>query len=136
MPKNYWPGVFLVIMGLAAGGVYAYEHGAFDEPVIETAGEERFPPAVFDAAEETVLPVNINTADKKQLMTLPGIGEARAKAIIVYRKEHGLFEKPEDIMRVSGIKEGIFGGLKDRITVGKRPDTADPAEEEVPPGGA
>lgn len=61
--------------------------------------------------------VNINTADKAQLMTLPGIGESRAEAIIQYREEYGDFQKPEDIMKVSGIKEAAFQKIKDSITV-------------------
>ena len=61
--------------------------------------------------------VNINTADKAQLMTLPGIGESRAEAIIQYREEYGGFQKPEDIMKVSGIKEAAFQRIKDSITV-------------------
>ena len=61
--------------------------------------------------------VNINTATAAKLMTLPGIGETRAKAIISYRQAHGGFTKPEDIMKVSGIKEGTFEKIKDLITV-------------------
>lgn len=61
--------------------------------------------------------VNINTADKAQLMTLSGIGESRAEAIIQYREEYGGFQKPEDIMKVSGIKEAAFQRIKDSITV-------------------
>ena len=61
--------------------------------------------------------VNINQATSAQLITLPGIGETRAKAIIAYREKHGSFAKPEDIMKVSGIKEGTFEKIKDYITV-------------------
>ena len=61
--------------------------------------------------------VNINTADVNALSSLPGIGATRAEAIIKYRKKHGGFEKPEDIMKVSGIGESIYAELKDRITV-------------------
>lgn len=61
--------------------------------------------------------VNINTADVAQLCTLPGIGEARAKAIIAYRETNGNFKDIEDIMKVSGIKDSAFGKIRDRITV-------------------
>lgn len=61
--------------------------------------------------------VNLNTADKAALMTLNGIGESRADAILKYRQEHGPFQKTEDIMEVSGIKEGAFEKIKDNITV-------------------
>lgn len=61
--------------------------------------------------------VNINTASKEELMTLSGIGESKASQILSYREENGFFQKTEDIMNISGIKEGVFGKIKDRITV-------------------
>lgn len=61
--------------------------------------------------------VNINTADLKMLMTLPGVGETTAKKILSYRQEHGPFNSPEDLMKVPGIKEGKFASIKDYITV-------------------
>lgn len=61
--------------------------------------------------------VNLNTAAKEQLMTLKGIGEARAEAIIAYRQELGPFTRIEDIMEVSGIKEAAFQKIKEDITV-------------------
>lgn len=61
--------------------------------------------------------VNLNTADVAALMTLPGIGESRAKAIISYREQHGAFAKIEDIMKISGIKQAAFSKIKDKITV-------------------
>lgn len=61
--------------------------------------------------------VNINTASKKQLMTLPGIGAAKADSIVRYREENGYFHSIEDIMNISGIKEGAFDKIKDFITV-------------------
>lgn len=61
--------------------------------------------------------VNINTADTALLCTLPGIGEARARAIVADREENGPFADKEDIMRVSGIKESAYGKIKDLITV-------------------
>lgn len=61
--------------------------------------------------------VNLNTATLEQLMTLRGIGEARAKDIIAYREKHGDFQKIEDIKKVSGIKDAAFQKIKDDITV-------------------
>jgi len=60
--------------------------------------------------------VNINTATEADLMTLPGIGEAKAALIVNYREEHGNFSKIEDLMQISGIKEGIFQKIKNNIT--------------------
>ena len=63
--------------------------------------------------------INLNTADEALLCTLPGIGESRAKSILAYRDTHGPFEKIEDIMKVSGIKEAAFEKIKDKIIVSK-----------------
>ncbi len=60
--------------------------------------------------------VNINTATKDELMTISGIGEAKANAIISYREENGNFEKIEDIMNVSGIGQSLYDKIKENIT--------------------
>lgn len=69
-----------------------------------------------NAIENTM--VNINTATKEELSTLPGIGEKKAEAIIQYREEKGPFQKPEDIMQVSGIGESVYDTISDKITIG------------------
>ena len=50
-------------------------------------------------------------------MTLPGVGEAKADLIIEYRETNGKFQTIEDVMNISGIKEGLFGKIKDYIKV-------------------
>lgn len=61
--------------------------------------------------------VNLNTASESELMTLSGIGPAKASAIIQYREEQGLFQKPEDLMKISGIGQKTFEKLESAITV-------------------
>ncbi|WP_051226987.1 helix-hairpin-helix domain-containing protein [Butyrivibrio sp. MC2013] len=61
--------------------------------------------------------VNINTASEAELMTLPGIGQAKAATIIAFRQEHGSFDKIDDIMKVSGIGEKMFDKIRNRIVV-------------------
>ena len=61
--------------------------------------------------------VNINTADKEELMTLSGIGEVKAESIISYRETNGSFGSTEDIMNVSGIGESLYQKIKDSITI-------------------
>ena len=61
--------------------------------------------------------VNLNTASAEELMTLTGIGESKAEAILSYREEHGGFEKPEELMEIPGIKEGVFEKIRDQVTV-------------------
>lgn len=61
--------------------------------------------------------ININKAAKEQLMTLSGVGESKADAIIKYRDTNGPFRTVEDIMNIEGIKEGVFNKIKDDICV-------------------
>lgn len=61
--------------------------------------------------------VNINSASREELMTLSGIGEAKADKIIAYRKANGTFLAIEDIMNIPGIKKGLFQKICDQITV-------------------
>ena len=66
---------------------------------------------------EVEVKVNINTANKEKLETLPGIGETTAQKIIDYRESNGKFKTIEDIKNVSGIGDAKFESLKDKITV-------------------
>lgn len=61
--------------------------------------------------------VDINTASETELTAITGIGSSRAQAIIKYRQEHGSFNRIEDIMKVNGIKDGLFSKIKDKIIV-------------------
>lgn len=61
--------------------------------------------------------VSINTGTLEELMTLEGIGETKAKAIIEYREANGSFEKIEDLLNVSGIGESVFAKIKENITL-------------------
>jgi competence protein ComEA len=61
--------------------------------------------------------VNLNTANAAAFETLPGIGPALAARIVADREKNGPFARPEDIMRVPGIKSAIYAKIKDRIFV-------------------
>lgn len=61
--------------------------------------------------------ININTADESQLQTLPGIGPAKAAAIIEFRDKSGPFKAIEDLKMISGIGEKSFEKLQDSIKV-------------------
>ncbi len=67
--------------------------------------------------EKTSNLVNINTASIDELMTLPSLGEAKAKSIIEYRTKNGNFTSIDKIKEVSGIGEAIFEKIKDYIKV-------------------
>ncbi len=62
-------------------------------------------------------PISINQGTKEQLMTLPGIGEVKAQAIIDYRNSQGGFQTLEELMEVKGIGESTFNKLKENITL-------------------
>lgn len=67
--------------------------------------------------EEKDKKVNLNTASQEELQTIPGIGPSKAVQIISYRETNGSFKTIEDIMKISGIKEGVFNKIKDSIKV-------------------
>lgn len=109
----------------AAGGMTEEASGTWlnlAEPVsdgqkIEVPSREQAEELKKEEEEAQSGLVNLNTASAEELMTLSGVGEAKAQAILDYREEHGGFQKPEDLMEIPGIKEGVFQKIKDQITV-------------------
>lgn len=67
-----------------------------------------------DSNKNTI--VNINTCTLDELLSINGIGESKAKSIIEYRENVGLFTSKEDIMKVSGIGKSLYDKIKDYIT--------------------
>ena len=61
--------------------------------------------------------ISINNATKEELMTLTGIGESKAQAIITYREEHGPFMAIEDLKNISGIGDKMLDKIKEDITL-------------------
>ena len=61
--------------------------------------------------------ININTANKEQLMKISGVGKTKAEAIISFREKNGDFKKKEDITKVRGIGKATFEKIKDKIEV-------------------
>lgn len=84
-------------------------------PSVSEAAEQAMGTAAGEAADDGK--VNLNTAGKEELMTLPGIGEVKAEAIIRYREEKGGFASAEELKEVEGIGEGVFGKVEDRVKV-------------------
>ena len=79
--------------------------------------------------------ININTATKDELVALPGIGPAKAQAIVDYRKAHGPFKTVEELKEVKGIGAKRFEKLKPDLAV-SGPSTLKPAgksEAKQPP---
>lgn len=69
-------------------------------------------------ATESGMTVDINAATADELMTLPGIGQAKASAILSYRSEHGAFGTPEDLLQVKGIGETLLQKIRPYVTTG------------------
>ncbi len=63
--------------------------------------------------------INLNTANKEELMRLPGVGEVMAERIVMFREEHGSFNSIEELQEVSGIGRKKFERLSPYITVGQ-----------------
>lgn len=80
------------------------------ETVMNSLGEKG------ESSEENST-ININTASKETLMTLNGIGESKAQAIIDYREEIGGFKSIDDIKNISGIGEKTLEKIKDKISI-------------------
>jgi competence protein ComEA len=61
--------------------------------------------------------INLNLATAEQLMQLPGIGEVMSQRIIEYRKRHGPFRRPEEIIIIEGFSERKYRAVADQICV-------------------
>jgi len=65
--------------------------------------------------------INLNTATKEELVALPGVGPAKAQAILDYRNSHGQFKSIEEVKDVKGIGAKRFEKLKPELTVAPAP---------------
>lgn len=63
--------------------------------------------------------VDVNIAGVHELLVLPGIGRARAEAIVLERVRHGPFTRIEDLARVDGIGTMTLAGLRDHVSFGR-----------------
>ena len=92
-----------------------------EQHVIIFGLEDNMPPSTMGGSQGGGMTadgrINLNTATAADLITLNGIGQARAEAIIKHRDERGGYSRIEEIMNVSGIGESIFSSIKDRIFV-------------------
>ena len=73
--------------------------------------------------------VNLNTATQEELVALPGVGPAKAKAIIDYRTAHP-FKTVDEVKNVRGIGDHLYESLKGKITVGAMASSVAPGDKQ------
>ena len=89
-----------------------------DQMVIYVLKHGEKPKQISDSSSSSNTDViNINTANKEQLMKISGVGKTKAEAIIAHREKNGDFKKKEDITKVRGIGKSTFEKIKDKIEV-------------------
>lgn len=89
-------------------------------------------PESTDILPPEAIKIDINTAASEQLQTLPGIGEAKAAAIIAYREEHGAFSSVDELTNVSGIGEKTLEAFRDKVTASGQGSAASSSEPTDP----
>ncbi len=113
---------------LAGGTTAQAELKSFNQAALLSDGEMIWVMTMEEAAAQPVNisgqgstgeegKINLNTATKEELMELPGIGAAKAASIIAFREENGSFTQIEDLMKIEGIKEGVFSKIEDYVIV-------------------
>jgi competence ComEA-like helix-hairpin-helix protein len=76
------------------------------------------PPPVAEAAEAGPQAVDLNAADREELLCLPGVGPTLAERILERRRDRGRFQQVDELLEVSGIGEGLLESLRPLLTVG------------------
>lgn len=96
-------------------GQKIYIPSIYDESTSEYISDNAGNNVLADSTSSSI--ININTADKSNLESLPGIGSSIANRIIEYRTQNGSFKSIEEIMNVPGIGESKFNIIKDFISI-------------------
>ena len=97
--KAFWKGMLGTILAVTMAATSLMATGV----MAETTGK--------------TVTVNINKADVGELVSLPGIGGAKAEAIVKYRMQNGPFKAVEDLVLVPGIGEKALAGIRDLVRI-------------------
>lgn len=119
--------VFLFLSVVFLAGVAVKGYKAYIAPPVRTAFEYSAGDSVFfarsanavndSASMPAATVIDLNSATKEQLMSLPGIGEAMAERIMLHRQEKGRFRRIDELRKVKGIGEKKFEKLTPHIEV-------------------
>lgn len=88
---------------------------AADAPKTEPAAKSPTPNASVQKHQTSK--ISINSATEAELQLLKGIGEAKAKAIVEYRKQYGRFASVEDLIKVSGVGQKVLDDNRDLLSL-------------------
>lgn len=86
-----------------------------DQPLVLLRSTPTIQEDQKDSAKANLL--NLNTADLKELDTLPGIGQEKAQSIIDFRTKYGPFRSKEDLLYVPGIGQSLYDQIQDEVFV-------------------
>ena len=124
--SRFEKGVLLLTAGfvLFTGGWFLAGQNT-SEPYTVTVSAPQEPSAPDPALLLPDEVIDLNAADAYDLDRLPGIGPAKAEAILAYREEHGPFQSVDDLLAVSGIGEVTLENLRPYVTAGSAAETAE-----------
>jgi competence ComEA-like helix-hairpin-helix protein len=130
--------LFLILAFLVGSGIKIYKTSfmaddkSFDysesDRVFQQLSQSNYPPSVDTITEVTSHEnvnkktdlkqhsIRINTANKNELMKIPGVGEVTAERIILFRKENGVFKNELDLLKVKGIGKKKLEQIKQYLT--------------------
>jgi comEA protein len=115
---RFWALITLLLIAvIVIGGVVAWQNYGPNHPIRITLAEETNA-ADGVCQQDQPQKIDINRAEAWLLEALPGIGPAKAQAIIDYRQQNGGFGHIAEITEVPGIGQDTYESLRDLITVG------------------
>ena len=108
----------ILAVTLAVGVLATAVHKPNVQRSLPEADHRHFSDTCHDSVD-TYLRLDINVATLDQLMTLPGIGPARATAVVEWRKVNGAFKSVDQLVSVKGIGQKTLERIRSYICVNR-----------------